>query len=98
MYPVKKCKMYKKLGCAHVDGSLYDFYNCPLSNEFNIKHSKNNDINELNIIDLVLFLIWFLGLFTLLGYGLYFLFGWIGSSILIIALLITLGGCFICTD
>lgn len=40
--------MYKKIGCSHVDGSLYDFPNCSLNNEYNIKHSKNNDINELN--------------------------------------------------
>ena len=90
--------MYKKFGCSHVDGSLYDFPNCSLNNEYNIKHSKSNDINELNIIGIVLALIGFLGLFTLLGYGLYVLFGWLGSSIFIITLLITLGGCFICSD
>lgn len=91
--------MYKrKLGYSHVDGSLYDFNNYSINNEFNIKHSKSNDINELNIIGIVLTLIGFLGLFALLGYGLYVLFGWLGSSIFVIALLITLGGCFICTD
>ena len=55
-------------------------------------------MNELNIIGIVLALIGFLGLFAL-GYGLYVLFGWLGTAIFfLIALFITLGGCFICTD
>lgn len=74
--------MYKrKLGCSHVDGSLYDFNNYSLNNEYNIKHSKSNDINESNIVGIVLALLGFLDLFASLGYGLYVLYGWLVSSI-----------------
>ena len=33
--PVYGCKVYKDLGCSHVDGLLCDFPNCSINNKYN---------------------------------------------------------------
>lgn len=32
--PVKHCKLYKEIGCSHVDGMLCDFPKCSMSKEY----------------------------------------------------------------
>ena len=55
-------------------------------------------MNELNIIGLIFFIIGALGFFSILGYGIYIAFGWLGVIINFSITFMVLGGCFICTD
>ena len=32
--PVRKCELYKKEGCSHVDGLLCDYHNCSMLKEY----------------------------------------------------------------
>jgi hypothetical protein len=41
--PVKHCKVYKTVGCAHVDGFLCDMRTCTISVTVNV---QPNDISE----------------------------------------------------
>ena len=55
-------------------------------------------MNILNKIGLIFLKIGALGFISILGYGIYIEFGWLGTAIFLIVLFITLGGCFICID
>jgi len=45
--PVVKCKLFKELGCAHVDGYLCDFPDCDMHEKYQStnKQNKENGIN-----------------------------------------------------
>lgn len=55
-------------------------------------------MNDLNIIGLIFFIIGALGFFSILGYGVYIEFGWLGVIINFALIFIILGGCLMCSD
>ena len=55
-------------------------------------------MNKLNIIGLIFFIIGVLGFYSILGYGIYIAFGWLGIIINFAIIFIALGGCLMCSD
>lgn len=40
--PVWNCKLYKEIGCSHVDGMLCDFPECSMNKEYTESEVKQN--------------------------------------------------------
>jgi hypothetical protein len=47
--PIKKCDLYKNIGCSHVDGYLCDFPNCTMNKEYLVEKELFDLENELDI-------------------------------------------------
>ena len=59
-------------------------------------------MNEVDKIGAILFILGSLGFFSILGYGVYMAFGWLGviiyASIILMIILMIIGGGIICSD
>ena len=55
-------------------------------------------MDELNKNGLILFIIGALGFLSILGYGVYMAFGWLGVIIYASIILMLLGGALVCSD